>query len=215
MSSFGATPPTLYPTFALPSDTPADNSSFIGNPLTTSDPAHTRIFFGNIRGFQFRDDGSSLLPALQTFQRWNADVVCLSEHNVDSCQAAVRHRVHEDVRSVFEHSSHVLSSSPIPMASTVKRGGTFSVVVSDMVGRLIRSVRDRLGRWTAQVFQGRAARRVAIVSVYQVCVPSGDNAKGKLTESAWSQQVSALQSDGISDPDPRRQFTTDLISFLQ
>ena len=76
------------------------------------------------------------------------------------------------------------------------------------VGRIKETGQDeRLGRWSWQSYKGDTT--LTIITAYRVCQDKGDS--GALTAHA---QQHALLLNQTSDPDPRKQFLTDIEEFI-
>eukprot|EP00957_Ditylum_brightwellii_P157463 11984123-Ditylum_brightwellii.AAC.1 len=68
-----------------------------------------------------------------------------------------------------------------------------------------------MGRWSWVMLQGKKKRLVTCIAVYRVCKNILANA-GPST--CWMQQLRQLKKQGISKPDPRKQFLIDLSKFM-
>ncbi|KAI2495021.1 hypothetical protein MHU86_19496 [Fragilaria crotonensis] len=85
------------------------------------------------------------------------------------------------------------------------------MTVGSLTGRLCKQDRDKWGRWSSQVFQGRAGRKVAIISAYQPIVKGG--IAGKITVAAQHVSLLLQSEDKISNP--RVAFRRDLSKWLK
>ena len=82
----------------------------------------------------------------------------------------------------------------------------------NVLAQLISSGNDKMGRWSFQKFAGKHNSVVTIVVAYQTCAQLGTS-KGKVT--AHAQQESYLRQQNMHDPNPRKHFRKDLLSFLE
>ena len=78
-----------------------------------------------------------------------------------------------------------------------------ALTVGSLTGRVIKQVRDKWGRWVCQEFQGRADRRVVIISAYQP-VANTSTSPGKITVIA--QQKSLIIKEHADAIHPRTAF---------
>ncbi|KAI2491604.1 hypothetical protein MHU86_22948 [Fragilaria crotonensis] len=103
-----------------------------------------------------------------------------------------------------------MGTSPIPFTTNYKPGGTMSIAIGDMTGRITSQTYDRWGRWTSQTFRGSGNVSLTVISAYQVV---SDSPHTGLT-TATAQQRSLLIQANDSLP-PRQAFKRDLRSYLQ
>lgn len=163
-----------------------ESSEFVGDIMEdTPDDNTTRVYIQNLNGLSWNREGGRWPYICEVLASIQADVACFSEMNTDT------HR-----------------------SSIYKPGGTAILACNNMVSKVHKHNRDRLGRWASICFQMTPNKRLRIISAYQVC----QNARpGTLT--AASQQVAQLiqerSSDDAQPPDPRKMFIHDLTSFIQ
>mmetsp|Transcript_30358 Transcript_30358/g.72755 ORF Transcript_30358/g.72755 Transcript_30358/m.72755 type:complete len:2117 (+) Transcript_30358:2729-9079(+) len=193
----------------------SSNSEPIGDPLpcleTNSSTLTSRIVFGNLKGCQLDTHWSHFQTALKGLQKIRCDLVGLSEINVDTRQPAVVARLRDDLHGDCKHAKMSMASTPLPArTSTYKPGGTMSLALGNIAGRVVKSSSDDLGRWTSQTLSGKGGRLITVVSVYQPCQRYSNKSSFRF----WDQQVTCLSTQGRSDLDPRRQFTADLKNYL-
>jgi YD repeat-containing protein len=103
-----------------------------------------------------------------------------------------------------------MGTTPIPFTTNYKPGGTMSITVGDMTGRIIKQGHDKWGRWTSQTLRGAGSTSLTVISAYQVV---SDSPHTGLTTATAQQQSLLIQSN---DPlTPRQAFKRDLRSFIK
>ncbi|KAI2490363.1 hypothetical protein MHU86_24203 [Fragilaria crotonensis] len=110
----------------------------------------------------------------------------------------------------WERNRLVLGTSPISFTTQFKPGGTMVMTVGSLTGRLCKQERDKWGRWSSQIYQGHAGRKIAIISAYQPIVKGGT--AGKITVAA--QHLSLLMQSEDNTTNPRVAFRRDLSRWL-
>jgi hypothetical protein len=171
----------------------------------------TRIYAINLNGLQLDDKGGKFDSVCRSVKEIQADVFCGQEHNVDTTQAKLRHILFDTASQHWERNRLVIGTSPIPFSTPFKPGGTLVMTVGSLTGRLFKQERDKWGRWSSQVYQGQAGRKIAVISAYQPIVKGGT--AGKITVAA--QQVSLLLQSADKVTNPRVAFRRDLSTWLK
>jgi len=114
------------------------------------------------------------------------------------------HRVHQ-------HRKLVTSSSQDSTEARFQPGGTLTLALGKWASRVIKWGHDELlGRWSFLEFVGQHGMRLIVVSAYRVCAQPFD----ATTITAMAQQTRLLLQQGVPNPNPRKQFLTDLISQI-
>ena len=85
------------------------------------------------------------------------------------------------------------------------------VAAGNVTGRIKDQLKDSLGRWVSQTFQGAGGRRITIVSAYQVV---SDVVIPGTTTAAAQQQSLLIQRNGTIHA-PRKAFRRDLAVYLK
>lgn len=182
----------------------------VGDPLCIPKPDKvTRVVFGNLNGSKMDTPWSKFQSSLKELIELQGDLIGLSEINVDTQKPAVISRLKSDVRQQFQHSHMIAGSSPVSSSGVRKPGGTMSLVLGDVVGRVSSTHVDPIGRWTAHHLQGKAGGVLTVVSLYLPC----QNTKTSMT--VWNQHRAALAASQRSDETPLKAFSTDLKAFLR
>jgi hypothetical protein len=134
------------------------------------------------------------------------DVFCGQEHNLDTTQTHVRSILFETANQHWKRNRLVMGTSPITFHTPYKPGGTLAITVGSLTGRVNTQVRDKWGRWVCQEYQGRATRKVVVISAYQPVQNSSTT--GNITVAA--QQQSLILREGKTPSNPRAIFRKDL-----
>ena len=196
---------------SFPDPPPVDRADFAGDPIQLQPKPDntTRILFGNLQASRMDAPWSKFQSSLRDLVALNSDLVGLSEINVDTQRPAVLQRLRSDLGKQVEHAHMVAGSSPVASSGIRKPGGTMSMALGNIVGRVSSTFVDPLGRWTAHHLKGKANRIITIVSVYRAC----PNTRSPLT--VWNQQRAALAALRRSAETPSQAFDKDLRRFLR
>jgi exonuclease III len=139
------------------------------------------------------------------------DLAGLGEINIDTTQFQVKQKCYDALHKYFQHGKMVLSSSSINTKSEYKPGGTMIVGQDDIVGRMVATGDDRMGRWAWTKLSGSRGKRINFIVVYQVC----SRPTNKTGITAYHQQENILRLEHKADGRPRKHFQKDLISLLK
>ena len=157
------------PSSQLPSP-PTTANSFIGSPLTEDKPDHVfRLLCGNPNAFTIGPRGGDFIDYCKEVYRFQADTLCLYEHNLDSYNHTVKNILYKTTQRTFDHSKLTTASSPIPSTSTFKPSSTMILMQGSCIGRLTLSGHDELGQWSYHMYSCKTFCGLTIVSVYQPC----------------------------------------------
>lgn len=187
-----------------------DNNPW-GDELCGKDDTITRVYAINLNGLQLDNKGGKFDSVCRYIKETQADVFCGQEHNVDTTQASVRNILFDTTKQHWERNRIVFGTSPIPFKTQFKPGGTMVMTVGSLTGRICKQERDKWGRWSSQIYQGHAGKKLAIISAYQPIVKGGVQA-GRITVAA--QQVSLLLQSEDAITNPRVAFRRDLSTWL-
>jgi exonuclease III len=183
-----------------------------GDSLQPKDSHTFRIYCQNANGIRLDPTGGEFSTLCELSLEVQADVIAITEHNLDTQKFSVRKCCHDARTRLLAHSSMIMSSSSIEMINQYKPGGTLTMSRGQITSRLIKSGSDDMGRWTYQTFSGKRSRNVTIITAYQVC-DKAISQRGRYTAAA--QQESILRQRGESNPNPRKHFRHDLHKFLR
>ena len=183
-----------------------------GDSLQPKDSNTFQIYCQNANGIQLDQTGGDFATMCDLSLEVQADVIAITEHNLDTQKFSVRKCCHDARTRLLAHSSMIMSSSSIEMINQYKPGGTLTMSRGKITSRLLKSGSDDMGRWTYQTFSGKRSCNLTIITAYQVC-DKAISQRGRYTAAA--QQESILRQCGESNPNPRKHFRHDLHKFLQ
>jgi len=103
------------------------------------------------------------------------------------------------------------SSSTNSAKGTHQPGGTLTLALGKWASRIIKWGSDEpLGRWSYLELVGQQGMHLMVVSAYRVCLQQFD----ATTTTVTAQQTRILLQQGITNPNPRAQFISDLIQQI-
>ncbi len=179
-------------------------------PLPQPDNSN-RFYSGNVNGITYTQAGNAMRDHCEEQHHMEADVRGYIEHNLDTTNFRVREMFHKTTKLANPHYVLTMASSTIPAATTYKPGGTASIAMGDITGRIREQGSDDLGRWSFMKFQGKSGRVVTHIAAYQVCV----RPTNKTGLTAFHQQETLLGRQKQSDTNPRKNFHSDLKRFIK
>ena len=97
--------------------------------------------------------------------------------------------MYDTAKQHWERQRVVLGTTPIPFEKTHKPGGTMMITTGALTSRVKKQVRDKWGRWVCQELQGKDAKQVVIMSVYQPIDKGSQIGKITVAASAAHQSV--------------------------
>ena len=194
-----------------------------GDPLQLHDSWPTnmdtlRIVGCNVGGVSYHYDIKEWEQVLGHLYDIQADVFCLSEINLNFFHPHVREKLYEYKHKKDKHIKlHFSCSKPVNKNDEFQMGGTITGLSGRWSGRDISlnleyPVKSH-GRWTLSHMQGKQNCIVTIITVYRVCIQSG---QGKNTITI--QQQRDIQQDTGHLVNARERYTDDiakLVQFLQ
>jgi len=121
------------------------------------------------------------------------------------------HSVRSQCQQVHRHLKMATSSSTDSAKGHYQPGGTLTVALGKWASRVIHWGNDEpLGRWSYLEFVGQHGMRLILVSAYRVCPQTFD----ATTITVTAQQTRILLQQGVRNPNPRKQFITDLVTQI-
>lgn len=119
----------------------------VGDKMTKKLENHTRVYAQNVNGFKLDQEGGDFTAMCKIIKEVQADVTCVSEHNVDCTKHYVNNLLRTAARRFIPLPSELtLGTTPISTENVYKPGGTLLMSVGDVVGRRVDSGSDSLGR---------------------------------------------------------------------
>ena len=182
-----------------------------GDEVSEKAPTITRVYSLNVNGLRLDRRGGQFDDLCKMSKETQADIMCCQEHNLDTTQTQVRSILYDTMRHHWPRNRITLGTSPIPFTSMFKPGGTMIMATNSITGRMVGQTIDKWGRWVSQTYRGREARRITVISVYQVVAKTSRVG----TSTADAQQRSLLLKTQDAVTDPRKAFKRDLRVFVQ
>ena len=140
-----------------------------------------------------------------------ADIICFAEHNLAVDQHKTRYELTNTIKRHLPNSRTVSATSNITFPTAYKPGGCLQIITNTIHGRITTQGSDRLGRWTYVGLATKANSMIFVITIYKPCKNNPNS--GPLT--VFKQQWSMLRQENKDFPDPRRQFDSDLIDFIE
>ena len=156
-----------------------------------------RITSTNINGLS---NTVELLEYIIGSKRFNSDINCFQEINVNTNKAEVVQDLRKAINDVDETRGSSFQVSTIPDSKLdtrgnrrKKRGGTMVHVEERWTGASMKKKSDPISRWSSISIEGKGDRKLTIFSVYRVNDNNLETAGG---ETAWLQEYRALLERG-------------------
>ena len=187
---------------------------YLGDYLIEKNASILRYACCNVNGFDLKfgvpkDD--KLTTICQEINSTGIDIMGMSEINTNVLSSKARDIVSSCLKKNFDHVVYSMSSGEIPSTSLFQQGGTMQLSRNRIVGRVLESFSDAMGRWSIQKIQGSENRVITFISVYQAANVPFDPS----TNSTYTQQVLMMRAMGDSTDNPRTKFAIDLEELIK
>ena len=153
---------------------------------------------------------SNLQSQLQHSLYLNKDIQCYSKNNANFMNSKVQQQFHEGAKRSYQFSKSTWGISQAISDSDFKAEGTGIVTRASCSTRVKKEERDKLGRWTYQILDGKGERNVLIMSVYQWCTFKNKNENIP----AVKLQQLLLNKMNRKDIDPTKNFCKDIMALI-
>ena len=177
-----------------------------GDELKEKHDGILRVYCINANGINIDRRGGKFNNICEAMKEIRGDIICIQEHNLDTTQARVRKTLYDTANQHWQRLQMGVGTTPMQYHTAYKPGGTMMLAMGDVTGRIIAQQQDKWGRWAIQELRGRAERKIAICTAYQVVEKHGES--GLL--SVERQQQALLLQDQDTVTDPRTAFRRDL-----
>jgi hypothetical protein len=124
--------------------TPAHGHHF-GDPLVLPKPSNTtRCEFRNVNGLHLDKQGHQLRAIFEQERDIEADLFGISETKLNQQNARVTRSLHAAARQAYcMHYAGMLGGSDIHYNTTVRYGGTLTMAIHDIRGRVLNKIQDQ------------------------------------------------------------------------
>jgi hypothetical protein len=177
-----------------------------------------RIYFQNIDGL--RNDADEIALYVSSMAQLKIGTFCWADPGLDFSNPIVRQSLQRPIGKHFCTSRSAFSSSTLPpdsarlsgSTSGYQPGGTFMTTTDRWATRSTGTPLvdpSGLGRWSGLCYLGKRGKLLAIITAYRSPRQQPSGGFG-----FFDQQHSLLLSQGVSKPNVRKQFITDLVTFV-
>jgi hypothetical protein len=135
-----------------------------GDELREKPDGITRIYSINVNGINIDRRGGKFNSICAAMKEIQGDIFCGQEHNLDVTQPRVRRTLYDTAQQHWQRLRLIIGTTPIQYSTAYKPGGTLMLATGDITGRILAQEQDKWGRWAIQEFQGRATRKLAVVT---------------------------------------------------
>jgi hypothetical protein len=201
-----------FPTVTPPLSTLYDSW---GHSLPTIDPSKIiRVFLQNPNGLRLSSTPYALQHDLRLCNEYGAAALCLPETNTNWDLSKTKALFSQALKNTWRNSACIYSKSPEDFISTQQPGGTATVILDNWTSRVIDKGEDPLGlgRWSYVTLQGKADRRLTVVTAYNATISQGDATNFQQQSRVLSRMHREHEQHLIAQP--RRQFILDLQGWL-
>jgi hypothetical protein len=123
----------------------AQANEYCETPMPLPKPDNmTRFYSGNVNGIKYTKTGNAMRDHCEEQHHMEANIRGYIEHNLDTTNFQVREMFHTTVKLASSHYALTMASSTIPAATTYKPGGTATVAMGDITGRMSEHGSDNL-----------------------------------------------------------------------
>ena len=157
-------------------------------------------------------DDTKIKIALKKMKEMGAGQINMPETNIDWKITKVREEFGYRMRTHWNVSRNTFATSKVgARGDKFLPGGVASMVVGKWTGRCLDAGQDPtgMGRWTWQKIRGKGEHIITQITAYRV---PQESPPGPTT--AYMQQWDHMIAQGIENPDPKKQFLTDLEAFI-
>jgi hypothetical protein len=201
---------TKYPSF-IDQNTTTPNLPPTGDEIPQVVEIDTiRFAFQNIHGVKAAG-GLTVSPEIEAMSEWNVSIMGMAETNRPW---TAQQKSEYD----FMMASHFFLSRTLYTAAPTHDhdqkylpGGNLLTINGPTMGRIYDHGSDKMGRFCWYALRGKRDEGVLVIVAYRVCHKASDN-PGPFT--AYRQQHTYLRSEGIANPNPRKQILQDITTLI-
>lgn len=201
------------PTTTDPNEQDTNESSYTHYPPPPRQKNHARFIWNNTNSLQ-TESQPELEHKLTQYQSYDPTVIGIIEPNRNWSVSDKTIKPLQTTMNVLNQDRAKITTAHYREEHSSKLvyqpGGVAQIVLKPLSNRIDSIASDKLGRWSRQEIRLDGSRSLFVYTAYRPC-------KAPLTSkktTTWDQQVRGLIKRGISDPDPRKQFFSDLTKEL-
>ena len=175
-----------------------------------------RLYFQNINGLSSTELYEDWIDIAQTMEDKQVDIYGLAETNI-AWNPVITRTLGSTLKQQLGGGRNLVklltSSCDDPTYGRYQPGGVCLTARKNIVGRIGDNGSDPtgLGRWAYLTLQGKAGMKVVIITAYRLA----QNTRPVGFKTAYNQQYRTLRRQGVENPDPKKQFGTDLLYHLK
>ena len=188
---------------------PATNEQ-IGAPMTEVHD-NLRIWSVNANTILLRSGLAELHELCIQIKKFNISIICFQEVNIDLLDYKMRKAIEAVFNQYFVNKIY-FSTTPIRSPTHWKPGGIMTVTVNEISHSVSSYETDDLGRWCKITLSNNKGSSLTVYNVYNTI---NNNISTAGPSTIWMQQWKLLRLSGKLQPNPRKQFITDLSSTLE
>ena len=188
-----------------------DNISYSSTWPKINSKGHIRLMFYNVHGISYKHDYVEMDMIMQIGSQVQADVLMLTEINLNLYQSRVRAKLRDSIRDYDKYAKVQMAYPPDSPYTTsdFNMGGNMVIVQGGLSGRCGEQGADVYGRWSWITIKGET-NSLVIISGYKV----GKNNGSPGGTSVAQQEVRAmLRRDHQLANRPRYAFDRDMADF--
>ncbi len=128
----------------------AEGNQHVGDIMMEQKPEGIIRMYGiNVNGVKWDTDGGNWPEICQAMEACNADLVAISELNLEMGRYEIQRKMDTVCKQYFKNHQLITATSGYKAHKTYKPGGTAIMVCNDMKAQVTSWHRDRMGRWVA------------------------------------------------------------------
>ena len=173
---------------------------------------HIRCVFYNVNGISHRQNYFEMDMAMQMMSQEQADLLLISEVNLNMYKPRVRARLKESIRDFDKYAKVSMAYPPEEPFTTTdfNMGGLLAVVQGGLSGRISDQGADPIGRWCWVTLSGDK-EELTVICAYKVGKHKGTPGGNSVAQ----QEIRAmLKRDHPQATQPRKAFDTDMADFV-
>jgi len=180
--------------------------------VPTKNPIYFWVLSKNVNSLSTADNNLQWRGAVHAMLEMDVHVLCIQEPNLNWTDD-IQKQIYRLFQKAFMHAKISTSNSTQSNNGSYQPGGTFIATLGCYAARVTLTGTNTagMGRWTYHELIGKNNKRYIIITAYRV----GNQWPTIGTNMAYTQQYNVLIEQNVLNPNPRKQFVTDIINFVQ